>query len=149
MLSWSSKVKRKIQMNISKKILVGATAMAMTLGLIGCEGETSAEAAGKSIDQAAEKTVDVVKDMSKSVKESSEKAGDAISDSAITAKVKAVILAEPGLNVLDIGVDTKNNVTTLTGSIDSKMNSDKVEKIAGSVDGVMKVDNQLLVIASK
>jgi hyperosmotically inducible protein len=136
-------------MTISSKLILGSATLIIALGLVACDGEPSAQSAGKSIDQAAEKTVDAVKDASKSVKDETVKMGDAMVDTAITAKVKAVILAEPGLNVLDIGVDTKDNITTLTGSIDSQQNRKKVEEITNTVEGVKRVDNQLLVTTAK
>jgi osmotically-inducible protein OsmY len=121
----------------------------MALGLMACDDKRSAEAAGKSIDNAVAKTVDGAKSASRTIADESATVGSAISDSAITAKVKAAILAEPGLNVLDIGVETKYNVTTLTGSIDTQKNSAKVEEMTKAVEGVDSVINQLMVVASK
>jgi osmotically-inducible protein OsmY len=134
----------------SKKLfLVGSTAIVLSLGLIACDDKTSAQTVGKSIDNAAEKTADTIKDTSQAVGDTTVKMGDALADSTITTKVKAVILAEPGLKSLKIGVETVDNVTTLTGSVDTKLNSKKAEEITKAVDGVKSVDNQLMVATSK
>jgi hyperosmotically inducible periplasmic protein len=93
-----------------------------------------AQAAGQKIDQAADK-----------MKVESAKAGQVIDDTAITAAVKAGILAEPGLKVLKIDVDTKDGRVTLSGSADSADNVKKAEQIAANVNGVKGVDNRLAV----
>ncbi len=74
-----------------------------------------------------------------------EKAAMAVDDSAVTAKVKAALLAEPGLRSLQIGVDTKNGTVTLSGSVDSDTSRDRAKQVASSVGGVSAVVDQLTV----
>lgn len=64
-------------------------------------------------------------------------------DSALTAKVKAAIVAEPELSVLDIKVDTANGVVTLSGTIDTPQKLDRATQVVQAVDGVKTVNNQL------
>ena len=71
------------------------------------------------------------------------KVSGTIGDAAITAKVKAAIIAEPGLKSTQINVDTANGVVTLSGSIDSQQNMDRASQVAQSVGGVKSVDNKL------
>jgi osmotically-inducible protein OsmY len=92
------------------------------------------EKVGQKLDQTADRA-----------KEQTAKAGQAIDDGAITAQVKAGILAEPGLKVLAIDVDTKNGQVMLTGSADSAESVRKAEQIASAVQGVKSVDNRLAV----
>lgn len=132
-------------MNISKSLLVIGASMIFTVGLAACDKKGPAETAGESIDQAAEKAGDKMGEAVNKLDEQSEKAGEAIDDAAITAKVKAVILAEPGLGVLQISVDTVQGVTTLSGTVDSQQNSDRAKDIASAVAGVKGVENQLVV----
>jgi hyperosmotically inducible protein len=81
-----------------------------------------------------------------------DRAGDAMGlataadDSAITAKVKAAIIAEPGLKSLDINVDTKDATVTLFGTVDSANLRDRAKQIASSTPGVRSVVDYLLVI---
>ena len=70
-------------------------------------------------------------------------------DTAITAKVKAAVFAEPGLKTLQISVDTIKGVVTLSGSVDSKSNSDSAEELAGAVAGVRDVENELVIKSHK
>jgi len=132
-------------MNISKRFLLAGVSMIFAVGLAACDKPGPAEKAGRSIDQAAENVGDKMDGASHKLGEQSDKAGDTLDDAAITAKIKTAILAEPGLSVLQIHVDTINGVTTLTGSVDSHQNMDKAKEIARAVAGVKKVDNKLVV----
>ncbi len=107
-------------------------------GLAACSDPEPAETAGKNIDQ----TMDEV---GETMSEQSNKAGIAIDDTQITAKVKAAIFAEPGLDTLQISVDTVNGVVTLSGSVDSQANSDMAKALAGNVADVSEVNNELMV----
>jgi len=98
------------------------------------------EKMGQKIDQAAERTKE-------QAAQATDKAGQALEDGKITAQVKAGILAEPGLKVLMIDVDTKEGKVTLTGSADSAANVQKAEQIASGVQGVKSVDNRLAISA--
>lgn len=110
--------------------LVAAASLAL-IGLGGCDQPQPAETAGKKIDQRMEQI--------------GQKAGKAIDDTAITAAVKAGILAEPGLKVLKIDVDTKDGQVMLTGSADSAENVQRETQIATAIQGVKSVDNRLAV----
>jgi hyperosmotically inducible protein len=68
-----------------------------------------------------------------------------LSDAAITTRVKAAILAEPGLKSLQINVDTTNRVVKLSGSVDSQTLKDRAQQLASAVEGVESVDNRLVV----
>ena len=74
-----------------------------------------------------------------------DKVAAAVDDSAITAKVKAALLAEPGLSSLQIGVDTKNATVTLSGAVDTATSRDRAKQVASSVAGVSSVVDQLTV----
>jgi hyperosmotically inducible periplasmic protein len=67
----------------------------------------------------------------------------AIGDTAITAKVKARLMKEDGLDKSDISVTTTNGVVTLDGSAASSKAKSMAETAAISVDGVKSVDNNL------
>ena len=69
--------------------------------------------------------------------------GAAISDTAITAKVKAKLMKEDGLGKSDISVTTTNGVVTLEGSATSSKAKSMAETATKSVDGVKSVDNNL------
>ena len=76
-----------------------------------------------------------------------DKIGGAADDAAITAKVKAAILAEPGLKSLSINVDTKDATVTLSGNVASDNLRDRAKQIAMSTEGVKNVVDNLTVKA--
>jgi hyperosmotically inducible protein len=118
---------------------IGATLCAsLLLALAGCNNDTTtkdtnrgpAASAGQKIDQAST--------------ELTEKAGDA----AITAKVKAALIKEPGIKSASIGVDTTGGKVTLSGTVDTAENKTRAAEIAHEVAGVKSVENRLTVGAT-
>ncbi len=65
-------------------------------------------------------------------------------DAAITAKIKAEILADPLLKVSQIEVTTTNGVVKLSGTVDSQESIDRAMEIARSLKDVKSVDNALV-----
>jgi hyperosmotically inducible protein len=126
-----------MEMNRARQI--GATLCAsLLLALAGCNNDTTtkdtnrgpAASAGQKIDQAST--------------ELTEKAGDA----AITAKVKAALIKEPGIKSASIGVDTTGGKVTLSGTVDTAENKTRAAEIAHEVAGVKSVENRLTVGAT-
>ena len=73
-----------------------------------------------------------------------ESTGQYIDDSAITAKVKAAILADDSLKTLQITVQTFKGTVQLSGFVDSAASIAKAGKVARSVEGVKAVKNDLV-----
>ncbi len=123
--------------------------MLFAVGLAACDKPGPAETAGKKIDQAVDesgkKIGEATDKVGEQMSEQGDKAGVAMDDTAITAKVKAAIFAEPGLKTLQISVDTVKGVVTLSGSVDSQASSDRAKTLAGAVAGVRDVENHLVV----
>lgn len=74
-----------------------------------------------------------------------ESTGEYIDDSAITAKVKAVIFNEPTLKTLQINVETFKGEVQLSGFVDSPQSVSKAGEVARNVHGVVSVKNDLVV----
>jgi osmotically-inducible protein OsmY len=66
-------------------------------------------------------------------------------DAAITTRVKKAIYDEPSLKVGDISVKTDDKVVQLSGSVKSRTELRKAAEVAGKVEGVKRVKNDLLV----
>ena len=73
--------------------------------------------------------------------------GAVLTDSAITGKIKAKTLGEPGFERSHIHVTTTNGVVTLEGSASSARAKSAAEAAAKSVEGVKSVDNNLKIHA--
>lgn len=74
-----------------------------------------------------------------------ESTGQYVDDSVITTKVMTAIYDEPSLKVFQIGVETVNGVVQLNGSVNSERSVKKAGDIAGRVEGVIGVRNNLTV----
>jgi osmotically-inducible protein OsmY len=66
-------------------------------------------------------------------------------DAAITTRVKKAIYNEPSLKVGDISVKTDDKVVQLSGSVKSRAEHRKAGEVAGKVEGVKRVKNDLAV----
>ena len=71
--------------------------------------------------------------------------GRVLSDSAITTKVKALLLAERGVPSTSISVETYEGRVLLSGFVDSAAIKEKAGKVAAGVSGVKTVQNNLVV----
>ena len=74
-----------------------------------------------------------------------ESAGQYVDDAAITTRVKKAIYDEPSLKVGDISVKTDDKVVQLSGTVKSRAEIRKAGEVAGKVEGVKRVKNDLQV----
>ncbi|NVN91348.1 MAG: BON domain-containing protein [Desulfuromonadales bacterium] len=74
-----------------------------------------------------------------------ESTGGYVDDTAITTKVKTAIFADSSLKVLQINVETFKGVVQLSGFVDSDLSATKAADVAGKVNGVLAVKNNLIV----
>jgi hyperosmotically inducible periplasmic protein len=137
-------------MNIGNRPSALLVALAAgTLLMAGCDqrapaGSTSAAPPGSTtakMDRAADK-------VGATVSNAADKTATVAEDAAITAKVKAAILAEPGLKSLQINVDTNGATVTLSGNVDNADLKERAKQIASNTSGVKGVVDQLAVKSS-
>ncbi len=74
--------------------------------------------------------------------------GQKVDDSAITAKVKAALLADPDVSGLAISVETLRGDVQLSGFVKSAAQVTRAVDIARRVEGVKQVINKMSVKAS-
>ncbi|MDD2852168.1 MAG: BON domain-containing protein [Desulfuromonadaceae bacterium] len=74
-----------------------------------------------------------------------ESTGQYVDDSVITTKVKTAIFNESTLKTLQINVKTYKAVVQLSGFVDSAKSVATAEEVAKGVEGVVSVDNALIV----
>jgi osmotically-inducible protein OsmY len=121
--------------------MIAITALASSLLLVvGCgqQGTGTGTTVGQKMDRAADKVADTTAN-------ATSKVAMAADDTAITAKVKAALIAEPGLTSTAIDVDTKDATVTLSGTVASNELRDKAKQIASSTNGVKNVVDNLVV----
>jgi osmotically-inducible protein OsmY len=107
------------------------------LAAVGCDQQNSPETTGQKLDRVADK-------VASNTSAAASRTAEAMDDRALTAKVKAAILAEPGLKSMQIGVETHEAVVTLSGSVDSAPLKDRAKQIASSIAGVRDVVDNLV-----
>jgi hyperosmotically inducible protein len=71
--------------------------------------------------------------------------GTQIDDAAITTKINAKLVAEPGIRSLNIDVDTLDGNVTLSGYVQSEEQIQRILSLARSVGGVKSVISNLKV----
>lgn len=125
--------------NVHQRSILFAVILAGTAVLAtGCGQRNSTETTGQKIDRTADK-------VAAATERAADKAGMAVDDATITTKVKSAVLAEPGLKSLQIGVDTKDGVVTLSGTVDTPDMKSRAEQIAQQVNGVRSVVDNLAI----
>jgi osmotically-inducible protein OsmY len=111
-------------MNLFKTSLL-ATAVALAFGVSAVNAEDHKDHAGP------ERTV-----------------GQTLDDATITASVKTKLLADERTKGFDINVDTRNGTVILSGGADTQAAKLAAGEVASSADGVILIDNQLIVAES-
>ena len=71
--------------------------------------------------------------------------GEYFDDSVVTTKVKAAILNDSDLKLLQINVETFKGVVQLSGFVDSKAMMDRAVEMTRGVAGVKSVKNDMRV----
>jgi osmotically-inducible protein OsmY len=109
--------------------------------------DNTAERAADKADNAAERAAAKADNAGDRMADKAENAGDraksAAGDAALTAKVKSALMAEPGIDSLQIDVDTNGGRVTLSGEVDSPENRSRALQVARGVDGVSGVVDRL------
>lgn len=130
-------------------------AVAATLSLAACnraEQETAGQKVDGSIAEIKSATKEIGADVSaaaQDAKAAGAKAADAVSgtakDIAITAKINAALAADDSLKALSINVDTKDGRVSMSGSAPDAAARDRAKSLAAAVEGVVAVENNLVV----
>lgn len=68
---------------------------------------------------------------------------EALSDTMITARIKAALLTDPGMAGADVSVNTEHGIVILAGNVKSYEQTGIASAHAQRQDGVMRIDNQL------
>ncbi|MET0280265.1 MAG: BON domain-containing protein [Steroidobacteraceae bacterium] len=78
-----------------------------------------------------------------------ETVGGKIDDASLVARIKADLLRSPQVDGLDVNVDAKNGVITLSGTAATDAERVRAEQIAKTATGVKGVDNKIVVKPDK
>ena len=114
------------------------------LMVAGCDRDTK-QAVNKAGDEVKREAKEAGAQAKETLKDVGEAAGQAVGDAAITAKVKAALLAEKDVKSRDIDVETFQGKVVLKGRVPDQAQSQLAMKVARSVDGVKSVENRITV----
>ena len=135
----------------TRKQLLALFAAGAVLLAAGCDQRNASTAGSTSTNPSAtapstaDKMANSAERAGDKMASTAQKAGDKVDDAAITTKVKTALMAEPGLRSLEINVDTRDNVVTLNGTVDSQEKKQRAMQIAQGVEGVKSVSDNLVV----
>jgi len=124
--------------------------------LAACDKSEDSRTAGQKLDdtvaQAEQKAAQAksdVREAGQDAKQATERAADVavdkVKDTAITSAVNAELARDPKLSALRINVDTSNGRVALRGSAPDAASRERATALAMRVDGVVAVDNELVV----
>lgn len=119
-------------MRTRTSMLCAVAAAALLAG--GCEQQSASRSTSQKLDQMAPKIADAASTVSA-----------AADDAAITARVRAALIAEPGLKSMAVNVETKDGTVTLSGNVDNADLHEKAKQAASSTPGVKGVIDNLTV----
>ena len=133
-----------IQVRKSTAMLAAAIA-AIALTTAGCNRQSGDTTGRATSDKMATTTDRTATTTNRTATGATNETAAPVDDAAITTKVKTAVLAEPGLKSLQINVDTKDAVVTLSGTVDSPELKSRAVQIAQGVQGVKSVNDNLSV----
>lgn len=145
-------------MNARHLILTSTAAFAAFVAMAGCSPRDNTAATTPAAtppmartDDAARSTADqaamAARNAANATKDAANTVGEKVSDSMITASVKAELAKDSSLSALAINVDTANGRVTMSGSAPTGDARAKATTLAKAVKGVVDVDNKLIVSA--
>jgi len=124
--------------------------------LTACDRPASSHSAGKRVDdtsaraeqkthQATESVKSAAADAAQATERAATEVSDKVKDAAITTSVNAKIAQDKQLSVMRINVDTVNGRVLLQGTAPDAGSAQRAQQLASSVEGVVSVDNQLVI----
>jgi osmotically-inducible protein OsmY len=114
--------------------------MAVTAPIFAQEDNGSAS---QSMHRAGESAENAASDTGQAIKHAYHGTATALSDTAITAKVKSALHENKITKGADIHVDTVAGVVTLKGTVSSAETSATAQQVAQQTNGVKEVKNEL------
>lgn len=134
----------------------GLAVLSLMLVLGGCDQPSNATTPGQKLDAAlatGERKLDGLKAESRTAGERLSDTASAIGDkiesvagdAGVTARVKARLAGDAGLNALKIDVDSTAGRVLLTGTAPDVAARERATTLAKTVEGVLSVDNRLQV----
>jgi len=131
------------------RLLPVAAAAALALSLAACGEREDERTIGQRIDSTVNQVERKAESMTADARSAADKAStevtEKVKDAAITTAINAELAKDKDLSALKIDVDTQNARVRLNGTAPDAAARDRATTLARAVDGVVAVDNQLVV----
>lgn len=101
------------------------------------------DSSGVNVESARKRTAEIVTTASEKGREVATTLEGALSEGALTAKIKSKMALDEAVKARAIGVATVATIVTLTGSVGSTAERDRAVRLARETDGVTKVVDHL------
>ncbi|HEY9157638.1 BON domain-containing protein [Candidatus Binatus sp.] len=136
-----------MKIKYSFKLIIPAMLFGMVLSVpaFAQDGNTTAS---QSMHQAGDKVEEVGSDTAAAAKDAYHGTKRFIEDTTITAEVKTALARDKNVSSSGIHVTTTTGVVTLKGNVSSPEMAQHAAQVAGQTDGVVRVNNQLMVVTS-
>jgi hyperosmotically inducible protein len=125
--------------------IVGAGGFMAVNYLSGHGWTLRSSAASLATDTAKERATKLASRAAAKANDAASTFGDAVSDGALTAKIKSKMALDDSIRARAINVDTSAAIVTLRGTVGSADESERAERLAAETEGVTRVVNRLQV----
>jgi hyperosmotically inducible periplasmic protein len=105
----------------------------------------AADRTARAVETAADKTAQAADRAGDKAAYAAEQARKAMAEGSLTAKIKAKMALDDHVKALDLNVDTKGTVVTVSGTVSSQMEKDRALQLARDTAGVTQVIDRVQV----
>ena len=126
-------------------VVILAAAAAFFLGYRIGDGRIERTEAGPVPSVNTEKARETGAAIGEKIATGAERAEQAITESSLTAKIKAKMALDDNVRALSIHVETHGSIVTLTGTVHSEAERAKAVQLARETDGITAVNDRLVV----
>lgn len=102
-------------------------------------------ATGVDAEKAREKGIEITRKAAETTKAAAERTGEAVSEAALTAKIKSKMALDDYIRARTINVNTTGTIVTLTGTVQSEQEHQRAVRLARETAGVSQVVDKLQV----
>jgi hyperosmotically inducible periplasmic protein len=102
-------------------------------------------ATSEDLERARQKGSEAAKGVGQELKEAGKAIGEIVDDGALGAKIKSKMALDDLVKAIDINVDVKDGVVTLTGKVGSVKEKERALQLARETTGVKNVVDKLTV----
>lgn len=104
---------------------------------------------GIDAEKAREQGSELARKAAETTKVAAQRTGEAMSEAALTAKIKSKMALDDYVKARTINVDTDGSIVTLTGTVQSEQERQRALRLAEETEGVSRVVDKLRVAVAR